>query len=604
MPVTKHKYRIANLKNAKPGRRLAFDAAALPSSAMPVASTSTVDAPVSDSPGPAKLSTFQKRLKLLNECAEFSDSNFLDRENENIIINKKVFASAWASAFCFQCNVLTNLSFKDVDGDVSIEVQCPICDEVLFSKEPEKVTNKKFAADTSSFILHSLNTGYGFSGYNSLCSNLNLHSVNSRRYEEYKHFLGNEVCKKNTKSMKDVRACIEKAYGELEIFPDDQGILDIEVSFDGTWHKRGHTSHYGAAAVIECHTGFIVDFEVLSNFCHWCSKSKKRTSKEKEEHKEACNINFNGTSQAMEKEAALKMWQRSVEDHKLRYTTFVSDGDSSAYNSVIGLHNGEGPYSKKVVKEECVNHISKRLGTRLRLLKKTTTEKVVTKTGKNLKKSQLAGKNKLTDKVITSLTKFFGQAIRENVNKTVQSMRDSALRGYYHCSSTDKEPRHEYCPTGEKSWCFYNEAIAKNEKPGPHKKKMKVRFELDKPELKHVLGIYLDLTRDDLLSKCLKGRTQNANESFHAKVWGRVSKIRFTSLPTLKYAISGAVSNHNFGYLKGCFTRRDLGFISTVSSKRKLEELDKERARKSMTPKRGRKRAKIMDDADYQPGAF
>ena len=65
---------------------------------------------------------------------------------------------------------------------------------------------------------------------------------------------------------------------------------------------------------------------------------------------------------------------------------------------------------------------------------------------------------------------------------------------------------------------------------------------------RHVLSVYLDLTHHEILQRCLKGNTQNANESFHSKVWGRTSKTKFVSLPTVKYSIAISVLQHNFGY--------------------------------------------------------
>jgi hypothetical protein len=48
-------------------------------------------------------------------------------------------------------------------------------------------------------------------------------------------------------------------------------LYNVTVSFDGSWHKRGHTSLYGIAAVIEVNTGLILDYTVLSKYCHLCS---------------------------------------------------------------------------------------------------------------------------------------------------------------------------------------------------------------------------------------------------------------------------------------------------------------------------------------------
>ena len=52
--------------------------------------------------------------------------------------------------------------------------------------------------------------------------------------------------------------------------------------------------------------------------------------------------------------AAETMWLRSIDKHKLRYSTMLSDGDSKAHKKVDG-----NPYA--VSKEECVNHVHKRL---------------------------------------------------------------------------------------------------------------------------------------------------------------------------------------------------------------------------------------------------
>ncbi|MPC94084.1 hypothetical protein E2C01_089236 [Portunus trituberculatus] len=75
----------------------------------------------------------------------------------------------------------------------------------------------------------------------------------------------------------------------------------------------------------------------------------------------------------MEVECALRLWGR-FKDIGFHYTTILSDGDSSAYTSVTKMNDGEGPYSVKVVQEEYVNHVKKRMGTCLRKLKEELKE--------------------------------------------------------------------------------------------------------------------------------------------------------------------------------------------------------------------------------------
>ena len=66
---------------------------------------------------------------------------------------------------------------------------------------------------------------------------------------------------------------------------------------------------------------------------------------------------------------AVNIWCRSLQ-YNMGYMTFVGDGDSSAYNAVCQVNGGKGFYTVPVVKEECVNHVSKRIGKRLRKIKK------------------------------------------------------------------------------------------------------------------------------------------------------------------------------------------------------------------------------------------
>ncbi|GFS91483.1 uncharacterized protein TNCV_1139231 [Trichonephila clavipes] len=84
-------------------------------------------------------------------------------------------------------------------------------------------------------------------------------------------------------------------------------------------------------------------------------------------HKNSCQINHVGTSGAMEMKAAAKIWSRS-EACGFRYTTLLSDGDAKTHKFLNSLKI-YGP-DVEILKEECINHVSKRLGTSLRNLVK------------------------------------------------------------------------------------------------------------------------------------------------------------------------------------------------------------------------------------------
>ena len=99
----------------------------------------------------------------------------------------------------------------------------------------------------------------------------------------------------------------------------------------------------------------------------------------------------------MEAEAARLLWNRS-ETLGDRYRTLVIDGDAASFNAVTALNDGAGSYQNlTVTKEECVNHVSKRLGSRLRKLKESMKEPTTTKKGKSVQRSVLSAVKGLPD---------------------------------------------------------------------------------------------------------------------------------------------------------------------------------------------------------------
>ncbi|KAK8406345.1 hypothetical protein O3P69_007208 [Scylla paramamosain] len=66
-------------------------------------------------------------------------------------------------------------------------------------------------------------------------------------------------------------------------------------------------------------------------------------------HASECHLNHLGSSGAMASAAAVLMWERSL-SYNLRYTTFISDGDSSTYIAVKNLNDGNGAHTGKNTK--------------------------------------------------------------------------------------------------------------------------------------------------------------------------------------------------------------------------------------------------------------
>ncbi|KAM7298379.1 hypothetical protein ISCGN_018975 [Ixodes scapularis] len=307
--------------------------------------------------------------------------------------------------------------------------------------------------------------------------------------------------------------------------------LDVCISYDGTWHKRGHTSHFGVGVAIELETGLVLDFSVQSKYCHGCELGPKEDDEHFEEwaetHKATCQKNYEGSSNAMEVQAAATIFSRSIELHNMQYVTVLCDGDSKAFTHVSSLDL----YDKDIHKEDCVNHVAKRMYAGVEKLKKT--------------KKKLGGKGKLTNVVMKKLTNYYACALKDNAPDVVKMQR-AIFASLFHTYSTDEEPRHMGCPDGEDSWCHYNrhkalEAAGKPSTPRPH------RPASSKDVARELVPVYNRLSRKELLLRCSRMMTQNANESFNALIWKRCPKTEFASLRTVETAVALAVLEFNLG---------------------------------------------------------
>ena len=103
---------------------------------------------------------------------------------------------------------------------------------------------------------------------------------------------------------------------------------------------------------------------------------------------------------------------------------------------------------------ECVRHVQKRMGSGPQSLKKRSGEI-------KLRDSKcIGGKGRLTDKVIDKLHYYSGKAMRNNTNNS-EAMENSIMATWNHIRSTDENPHHHLCPSGEHSWCGFQKDIAK-----------------------------------------------------------------------------------------------------------------------------------------------
>ena len=431
--------------------------------------------------------------------------------------------------------------------------------------------------------------------------------------------------------------------------------IEIAVSFDGTWSKRGFTANFGVGFVISADSGQVLDYGFASKICVPCNRQKQKLSEESEEfrawyasHSPNCTENHTGSSGAMEKEIARRLWSNSL-SYNLRYKFMICDGDSKAYNGVWDIYGSCDDCSKwenmakksneykkwvasdayekwkddhdvgkadcpRVMKLDCIGHVQKRAGTALRELRKKTAGK--------LKDGLPIGgrKHRLTDNCIDKLQGYYGNAIRRNVKsgeitseeaeQHIKAMQNDIMAVLYHSCNVPDETRHQYCPPGKDSWCKFKRT-GKFENKDHH---------LDPVFLELLEPVFKRLSAQSLLRRCLPGFSQNSNESINSLVWSRAPKHKYHGPQRVEMAAMGAVLQFNEGASGKHLVMEKAGIsygeLSVIGSAKKDQQrvqhsklkasAKKKKARRKIrqAKKKAEEESKSLDGPSYSSGRF
>ncbi|GFU52592.1 uncharacterized protein TNCV_617081 [Trichonephila clavipes] len=167
-----------------------------------------------------------------------------------------------------------------------------------------------------------------------------------------------------------------------EAVDENDGKRDLAVAVDGSWQKRGFSSKNGLVTVTSVDTGKVIDVEVFFQ-----------------------NIVFVRTKPSIFK--------------------IVREILKATANKVYGDHCS-------VEKLECIGHVMKRMGTRLRRLKTKMR-------GQKLSDGKpLCGRNRLTEAEIDRLQASYGLAIRR-ILSSVKDMQQAIWAIFLHKLSTNPE---------------------------------------------------------------------------------------------------------------------------------------------------------------------
>lgn len=549
-------------------------------------------------PIPSVTSSAEKKLE-----GKLDSYNKFDALDGNIIVSFKILCSVFSSfVVCKECG--SNVYIEEVkerrNGLACRLVLKCTHEDCHFSHEfsTSNSVDKNNTFDINLRLFYGLRCiGKGPEAGKTLCGMLNLPSP-CTYITKYTNALRQTLATVTENCMKT--ATLEAIDENKDDEDSNKVITDIPIAFDGTWQKRGFVSKNACCTVTSVDTGKVLDVEVLTKYCSGCEKIKGNDCK-KATHEPNCLKNYDGNSGGMESAAAVAVCQRSIPKRGVRYVKFLGDGDSKAHLAVVE----DNPYGDDtpVEKLECIGHISKRMGTRLRKLKKSLGGKPLSD-GKSIK-----GPGRLTDKVIDKFQSYYGNAIRANVND-LDKMKRAVWSTFFHYISTDEVPSHQLCPPAPETWCKYNKAMYE-------KKIFKHKSSVPLAVMEAVKPTFQALAQPSLLKKCLHGKTQNVNEFFNNIVWSRIPKNVFVGRKTLEIGVFDAILTFNDGNLGRLQVLKGLGIsdcgINTVEALKKADDIRLHKAHRAAQEAtkeariaRRRKRLELdeIDDTQYFPGGF
>jgi len=210
----------------------------------------------------------------------------------------------------------------------------------------------------------------------------------------------------------------------------------ITVIVDGGWCKRSHKHSYnalsGVGVIFGKETKKLLFIGVRNKFCSVCAKGHEK------EHD--CFKNWDGASSSLECDIIVEGFRKSEEQHGLRYTTFIGDGDSAVFST---LKKEIKSYGFAITKEECANHAVKCFRSALENLVKD--------------KPQYKGRNKLTE----AQRKRLATAVRcaivirskqvENneldKKEAAKQLQEDILNAALHCFGSHHKCKADYCKT-------------------------------------------------------------------------------------------------------------------------------------------------------------
>lgn len=237
-----------------------------------------------------------------------------------------------------------------------LKIKCNNCSKAFTIKTCTEAVDGKMNINYAA-VLGSISIGIGYSQLNEQLANMSIPCLSSITYQTIEKKLSLDIKKTAEETMK-IAASKEKEISREKGSFDEEG-ESVLSTLDGTWSRRSYGTNYaalsGSGTIIGHATRKVLWIGFRNKHCQKCAIG---ISADKHE----CNSNYTGPSTGMESDIFVDGFQKSLELHGIKYNPFIADGDSSVYKRL----NDANPYSTKITKIECRNHLLRNFWRKLR----------------------------------------------------------------------------------------------------------------------------------------------------------------------------------------------------------------------------------------------
>ena len=287
-------------------------------------------------------------------------------------------------------------------------------------------------------------TGGGFNSLQESMSVLGVPVMSKQTFMQTEQQIGREWWATLQESMK-AAGREEKQHAIEQNSYHHQHVPAISVIVDGGWSKRTHKHSYnalsGVGVIIGKHTGKLLYIGVRNKYCAVCVNNNK--TQKKTNH--VCFKNWEEASASMESDIIVEGFQLAEQQHGVRYTKFIGDGDSSV---LARLREDVKVWGRDIEKQECANHAVKCFRSSLEKLAK--------------EKPQYKGRGKLTEQMRKRLASSMRCAIisRSKLSdkaKAARLLQKDILNCALHCFGSHKKCSADFCKVVQKVQSSQNE---------------------------------------------------------------------------------------------------------------------------------------------------